>query len=80
VEIVRTIGISEWIYGRATRGLLQALPFGDRNKHGGLDATARNNLRPLVDGGVQEFAEAGFRVGYGPGHWVLQMVIYLVIL
>src|SRR5580692_8759376 len=47
---------------------LQPLPFIDGNKHGCLNTAPGNDLRPLAQGRVQQFAESRLRFLYLPFH------------
>jgi hypothetical protein len=79
LQIVWAVGIGERIDKILSCWGFETLPFGDRYDYGGFDAAAGDGLWTLLFSGVEEFAESGFGVGYGPGHRRLQMVIYLVI-
>jgi hypothetical protein len=49
-----------------TCGLLQAIPFFNRNQDRGLNAAPGHNLRPLFEGCVQELAKSSFCILYLP--------------
>ena len=49
-----------------TGSLLQTVPFPNRYEDGGFNSPAGNDLGALLNGGIQEFAEPGFRILHLP--------------
>jgi hypothetical protein len=79
VKVVGTVGTRKRIEGSIARCALQPFPFRDGDDDGSFNATTGDDLWAFLKRGVEQLTEAGFGVGYGPGHEALQMVIYLVI-